>query len=176
VIGEVEGTAFDGGRGKALEEAFEDHQKSGTTTIPVLNEAGFQKVDADGNPMWVTYKPNPHNVTSEQINVVVNDPNSIDNVDLKDEFPVEYTLGGATKELFNRVNDFEDKLGSAIGLFGNTEDLNRLDELDGELDNNAPTLVSLAISNKTRLDNIETVTESIIDSLVSDHFILNPEG
>jgi len=25
VIGEVEGTAFDGGRGKALEEAFEDH-------------------------------------------------------------------------------------------------------------------------------------------------------
>jgi hypothetical protein len=176
VIGEIEGTAFDGGRGKALENAFDDHQKSGTTTIPVLNEAGFQKVDADGNPMWVTYKPNPHNVTAEQISVTVNDPNSVDNIELKDEFPVEYTLGGATKELFNRVNDFEDKIGSAFGALGSPEDLNNLDELDEELDNNAPTIISLAINNKTRLDNIETVTEADVDSLVNDHFILNPEG
>ena len=176
VIGEIEGTAFDGGRGKALETAFNDHQKSGTTTVPVLNEAGFQKVDADGNPMWVTYKPNPHNVTAEQINVTVNDPNSVDNTELKDEFPVEYTLGGATKELFNRVNNFEDRLGSTFGMLGSPEDLNNLDELDGELDNNAPTLISLAINNKTRLDNIEIVNEANIDSLVNDHFILNPEG
>jgi hypothetical protein len=45
VIGDVEGTAFEGSRGKALEEGFDDHVKSGTTTIPVLNEAGFQRID-----------------------------------------------------------------------------------------------------------------------------------
>jgi hypothetical protein len=45
VIGEIEGTAFDGGRGKVLEDAFEDHRKSGTTSIPVLNEAGLQRID-----------------------------------------------------------------------------------------------------------------------------------
>ena len=48
--------------------------------------------------MWVTYKPNPHNVTAEQISVVVNDPNNPENTELKEEYPVEYTLGQATKE------------------------------------------------------------------------------
>jgi hypothetical protein len=43
--------------------------------------------------MWVTYKPNPHNVTADQLNVIVNDPNDPNNTELRDEYPVNYTVG-----------------------------------------------------------------------------------
>ena len=38
--------------------------------------------------MWVTYKPNPHNVKAEQLSIVVNDPNDPDNIELKDNYYV----------------------------------------------------------------------------------------
>ena len=173
VIGEVEGTAFEGNRGKTLEDAFDDHQKSGTTSIPVLNEAGFQKVDPDGNPMWVTYKPNPHHVTGDQIDVVVNDPNNVGNTELKEEYSVQYTLNSAIKELFNRINSTEDTSGSIFNVLGTTQDFQDLDNLDGIEGNEVPTLIQLSINNKERLDNIETISDSSIDNLVGTHFNLN---
>jgi hypothetical protein len=109
VIGETEGTAFDGGRGKAVEDSLADHLKSGTTTIPVLDgNTGLQKVDANGNPIWVVYKPNPHNVTAEQLPVTVNDPNDPTNVDMEEPYIRQYNVDSAIKELFNRINTSED--------------------------------------------------------------------
>ena len=175
VIGEIEGTAFDGGRGRILEESFVDHKNSGTTSIPVLDEYGIQKRDSEGNLMWVTYKPNPHNVTSEQINVIVNDPNDPENVNLNEEYPVEYTIGGAIKEIFNRINISEDKQGSVFNILGNPEDYSKLDALDDIEGNDAPTLISLALNNKERLDDIQLLSNSDIDDLVDTHFILTGE-
>lgn len=174
VIGEIEGTAFDGGRGKELEDAFTDHEKSGTTSIPVLDEYGIQKRDSEGNPMWVTYKPNPHNVTAAQLDVTVNDPNNIENTELKDEFAVEYTVEGAIKQLFDRLNEAEDKQGSTFNVLGTPEDFEALDNLDGIEGNDAPTLISLALSNKQRLDDIQEIEDEEIDDLVGSYFILNP--
>jgi hypothetical protein len=56
VLGEVTGTAYDGGKGKALRDEFDDHKASGTTKIPVVDPE-------TGETKQVTYKPNPHNVT-----------------------------------------------------------------------------------------------------------------
>jgi hypothetical protein len=56
VIGEAEGTAYDGAKGKQLREDFDDHAASGTTQIPVEDPE-------TGEIKYVTYKPNPHNVT-----------------------------------------------------------------------------------------------------------------
>ena len=91
--------------------------------------------------MWVTYKPNPHNVTAEQISVTVNDPNDENNTELKEEYPVEYSIGRAIKKLFDRLNKSEDEAGSVFNILGNTEDFEELDSLDGIEGNEAPTLI-----------------------------------
>lgn len=173
VIGEVEGTAFDGGRGKAVEDSLSDHLKSGTTTIPVLDEnTGLQKVDADGNPIWVTYKPNPHNVTAEQLPVTVNDPNDPTNVDMEEPYIKQYNVDSAIKELFNRINTTEDQQGSVINIIGTTEDLEKLDNLDEIEGNDSPTLTALVLSNKERLDDIKVLEDSSINNLVGTYFTL----
>lgn len=173
VIGEIEGTAFDGARGKTLEDNFNDHKNSGTTTIPILNEYGLQRVDQNGNPMWATYKPNPHNVTANQINVIVNDPNSPNNTELDSEFSVEHTIGSAIKELFNRINVVEDEESSITNMICSPQDLQELDMLDGVEGNDSPTLIGLVINNKERLDDIDILDNNAIDNLVDNYFNLN---
>lgn len=173
IIGEVEGTAFEGSRGKALEDGFNDHIRSGTTSIPVLNESGEQRIDSDGNPMWVTYKPNPHNVKAEQLSIVVNDPNDPDNIELKDNYYVQYNVDSAIKKLYDRLNSAEDSQGILSNLLGSPEDFATLDNLDGVEGNDAPTLIYLVLNNKERLDDIDTISDSTIDSLVQTYFNLN---
>jgi hypothetical protein len=146
VIGDTEGTAFDGARGKAVEDAFDDHQKSGTTSIPVINEAtGLQKVDENGNPMWVIYKPNPHNVTPDQLPVTVNDPNSPDNVNLENEFYRAINIDVAVKELYRRLNEGEDKQGSILNILGTPQDFAALDAIDEIEGNDIPTLTAIVL-------------------------------
>jgi len=70
--------------------------------------------------MWVIYKPNPHHVTGDQIDVVVNDPNNVGNTELKEEYSVQHTLNSAIKELFNRINSTEDTTGSIFNVLGTT--------------------------------------------------------
>jgi len=170
VIGEVDGTAFDGGRGKALEDAFEDHRKSGISTVPVLDDHGVQKVDSQGNPMWVVYKPNPHNVQANQLPVVVNDPNSPDNTNLDEIYPVEYNVESATKELFNRLNKFEDAQTSVLAILGTATELAQLDNLDSIEGNDSPTVVGTVLSNKDKIDAIHTVNTDSLDDLIADNF------
>ena len=164
-LGEVEGTAYDGGKGKALRDEFDDHKHSGTTQIPVENP--------DGTTTWVTYKPNPHNVKAQQLDVIVNDPNDSRNIDLLDEYTVEYNVDSAIKELFNRVNDSEDKQASAFNMLGTSEDYEALDELDDIEGNDSPTVISLVLNNKERLDDIEELTDETIAELVDTYFNLN---
>ena len=164
-IGEVEGTAYDGGKGKALRDEFDDHVHSGTTQIPIENP--------DGTTTWVTYKPNPHNVTARQLDVIVNDPNDPRNIDLLDEYTVEYNVDSAIKEIFNRINSSEDSQGAVFEVLGTPEDYEALDALDNIEGNNSPTLISLTLNNKERLDNIESLEDSTIDNLVDTYFILN---
>ena len=163
-IGEVEGTAYDGGKGKALRDEFDDHKNSGTTQIPVETPEGTK---------WVTYKPNPHNVKAAQLDVIVNDPNDPRNVNLDDEYIVEYNVDSAIKEIFNRLNKSEDDSGSIINILGNQEDIDALDALDGIEGNDAPTLIALALSNKEAIDNIDIINDDAVDNLVDTYFNLN---
>ena len=166
-IGEVEGTAYDGGKGKQLRDDFDDHKNSGTTQIPIDN--------GDGTTTWVTYKPNPHNVTAQQLDVIVNDPNDDRNIDLEDQYIVEYNVDSAIKELFDRINSSEDSQSSVFSILGNPEDYQALDQLDNIEGNDAPTLISLTLNNKERLDNIQTIPDNTIDNLVSTYFVLNED-
>ena len=163
-IGEVEGTAYDGGKGKVIADAFADHKNSGTTQISVENN--------DGTTTWVTYKPNPHNVKANQLDIIINDPNDPRNLDLLDEYTVEYTVESSIKELFKRINETEDSTGAISHMVGSAQDFAELDSLDDIIDNDAPTLVSLALNNKQRLDNIDVLTDSSIDNLVDTYFNL----
>ena len=163
-IGEVEGTAYDGAKGKALADAFEDHKNSGTTQIPVDN--------GDGTSTWVTYKPNPHNVKANQLDIIVNDPNDPRNLDFLNEYTVEYTVDSSIKELFRRINNSEDSTGAIAHMIGSAQDFATLDSLDDIAGNDAPTLVSLALNNKDRLDDIDVISDSSIDNLVDTYFNL----
>lgn len=172
VIGESAGTAFDGARGKAVEDGLQDHLDSGTTTIPVLDpNTGEQQVDGQGNPMWVTYKPNPHHVTAEQLSVVVNDPNSPDNTNMDDPYYVNHNVDSAVKDLYNRLNATEDTSNNLAAIIGTAEDMQDLDDLDNIEDNNAPTLIGLALENKEKIDSFIPMSNNTIDSLVATHFL-----
>ena len=122
--------------------------------------------------MWVVYKPNPHNVTAEQISVIVDDPNNVDNVTVEDTYIVEHTLDSAIKELFNRINADEDASNSISAIVGTAEDIAALDELDEIEGNDAPTLIGLVLQNKERLDSFVSIDNNSIDDLVSDYFKL----
>ena len=163
-IGEVEGTAYDGGKGKALRDEFDDHKNSGTTQIPVETPEGTK---------WVTYKPNPHNVKAVQLDVIVNDPNDPRNINLENEYIVEYNVDSAIKALFDRLNKSEDQSGSVINVIGTQEDLDALDALDDIEGNNAPTLIQLALANKEAIDNIDIIDDNAVDDLVDTYFNLN---
>lgn len=128
-IGEAEGTAYDGAKGKELSDNFIDHINSGTTNIPLLDDTtGEQKLDENGNPLWVIYKPNPHNVKAEQLPVVVNDPNDLNNVDLLDTYTREYNVLTAIQELFERLNFLEDKSSDISRILGGLEEFEGLDD------------------------------------------------
>lgn len=172
IIGEIEGTAFDAARGIALEEGLADHIKSGITSIPVRDEhTGDQLQDENGNYKWVTYKPNPHNVQAWQLPVTVNDPNDPDNEDLTNTFYKEYNVDSAIKQLFSRINSNEDRDGTLFRVIGTAEDFEKLDQLDDELENESPTLISLALENKDRLDNINPISD--VEELIDEYFNLD---
>jgi len=61
------------------------------------------------------------------MSVVVNDPNDPNNTELREEYPVEYTINAAIKELYNRINTAEDYQGSLSNIFGTSEDFYNLD-------------------------------------------------
>lgn len=177
VIGETEGTAFDGARGKAVEDGLQDHLNSGTTTIPVLDpNTGEQQVDEQGNPMWVVYKPNPHHVTAQQLPVVVNDPNSPDNTQMEDDFYVNHTVDSAIKNLYDRINADEDSSNNIAAVIGTAEDLQRLDDLNNIEGDNIPTIAGLALDNRERLDSFIPLDNNTIDNLVATHFLSQNNG
>jgi len=111
VIGEVTGTAYDGGKGKALRDEFDDHKNSGTTQIPVENPE-------TGETDWVTYKPNPHHVTPQQLDIAINDPNDPENVELLPTFIRDYDVARALQVLFDRLNITEDAQGGISAILG----------------------------------------------------------
>lgn len=177
VIGESAGTAFDGARGKAVEDGLQDHLNSGTTTIPVLDpNTGEQQVDEQGNPMWVVYKPNPHHVTAQQLPVVVNDPNSPDNTQMEDDFYVNHTVDSAIKNLYDRINADEDSSNNIAAVIGTAEDLQRLDDLNNIEGDNIPTIAGLALDNRERLDSFIPLDNNTIDNLVATHFLSQNNG
>lgn len=160
VIGEVEGTAFDGARGVALEEGLQDHLNSGTTTIPDLDGSGNQKIDENGNLLWKIYKPNPHNVQASQLLVTVNDPNDINNTELEDPYYREYTVESALIELFDRINVEEDKTSSISSLIGSPQEIEELGD---------KSIVKTLLETKELAESFVPLSESQIDDIVTKY-------
>lgn len=111
------------------------------------------------------YNPNPHNVQANQLQVIVNDPNDEDNTRIDPEFYKEYNVDEAIQKLFDRINVEEDTFGKLANAIGTAEDIQQLDLLDEVVDGN-PTLISLAIENKSRIDYILPIPNDVIDSII----------
>lgn len=111
------------------------------------------------------YNPNPHNVKADQLFIIVNDPNDEDNLRVDDPFYKEYDVDSAIQKLFDRINVEEDTFGKLANAIGTAEDMQQLDLLDEVVDGN-PTLISLAIENKSRIDYILPIPNDVIDSII----------
>ena len=99
VLGEVQGTAYDGLKGK-------------TTTDNVNNH--------------IANTNNPHNVQASQLNVTINDPNDPNNLLGTSPYNVNYNVLTALQKLFDRVNISEDDLSSLTTLIGSVSEIEQL--------------------------------------------------
>ena len=162
VIGEVTGTAFDGGRGVALEDDFEDHVKSGTTSIM-------------DNGVSVIYKPNPHNVTPDQLPITVDDPNDPQNTNADVHYTRSYNVKTAIQTLFDRLNTEEDRLAANYNILGTSNDFYNLDMLDNIQNNNTPTVISVLLNTKENIDSFVRLSTQQITTSVTSNFKLYGE-
>lgn len=153
VIGELEGTAYDGAKGKALEESLQDHLNSGTTQIPVTENE---------ETTYVTYKPNPHHVTLEQLDITVNDPNDPTNEQLVDPYLRNYNGKQAIQVLFDRLNTNEDKTNSSMAIIGTVQEIEQFDELDDITGNDTPTIIGELLS-------YEAISDDDINNIVTNN-------
>ncbi len=161
LIGEIEGTAYDGAKGKHTTDTLNDHLNSGTTTVTVEQQ--------DGTTTFEVYNPNPHNVQPEQMNITVNDPNDTSNINLEDPFMVSYNVKDALQEIFDRVNSIEDVQTSVTLILGTQEELEEIEEL------NTPTIAGTVLENKERLDSFNAITSASIQNIVNNNFVLDYE-
>lgn len=162
IIGEEEGTAYDGGKGKLLADTLEDHLNSGTTEVPVEQP--------NGTTVWETYNPNPHNVKPEQLNVTLNDPNDSNNVNLDDPFLVDYNVKTALQQIFDRINHSEDASSELSLIIGTQQELNEIESISER-----PTIAGNVLYNKERLDALKEFTTTRIQNIVNNNFILDYE-
>ena len=110
-------------------------------------------------------KSNPHEVTALQLFVTVNDPNDENNVNCEEEFYVDYTVDGAIKKAFTRINTDENNTGKISRTIGTPEEMELLDNLDEVLGNDNPSIISLSLDTKQTVDNIIPIPNSFIDAL-----------
>jgi hypothetical protein len=103
----------------------------------------------------------------------VNDPNDNRNINLDEQYTVEYTIGQAIKTLFNRINKTEDESGALSNIVANQEDLDALDALDDIEGNDAPTIVQLLLETKEKIDSVDTIGDDSIEDLVGTYFNLD---
>lgn len=162
VLGEVTGTAYDGGKGKALRDEFDDHTKSGTTTIPVVDPE-------TGEIKQVTYKPNPHHVTPQQMDIAINDPNDPGNINFKPVFIRDYTVAESIQALFNRLNTVEDSTGSISAILGTQEEIAVLEELD-------KTVIGYLIETRQKVDAFTPADSQSIQNIIDNHLLFYGEN
>ncbi len=190
VIGEVTGSAYDGGKGKRLKDDFDDHIKSGTTTVSVEGPVGVYS--------QVTYNPNPHHVTPEQMSVSVNDPNDPTNYNLDSIFIRTYNVADAIQLLFNRMNSVEDSADALSAIVGTTSEINQLNnktvtevlletKQDLETLNDTvgtaaeisqlgnDTVVGVLLDTKNTIDSLIPETSEDIQDIVNDNLLFYGE-
>lgn len=161
VLGEVTGTAYDGGKGKALRDEFDDHKNSGTTQIPVEDPE-------TGEKHWVTYKPNPHNVTPQQLDITIDDPNDPTNIDLKPVFIRDYNVAEAIQLLFDRLNAVEDSSGAISTILGTQEEIEELEERD-------KTVIGLLFETEEEVKSFTPASQQDIQNIVANNLLFYGE-
>lgn len=162
VIGEITGTAYDGGKGKALRDDFNDHVASGTTKIPVVDPK-------TGETKQVVYKPNPHNVTPQQMDIAVDDPNDPANVDFKPVFIRDYTVAESIQALFDRLNAVEDSTGSISSILGTQEEIAQLEEKD-------KSVIGLLLETTDKVDAFTTEDPQNIQNIIDNNLLFYGEN
>ena len=162
VLGEVTGTAYDGGKGKKLRDDFDDHTASGTTQIPVEDPQ-------TGEIRYVTYKPNPHHVTPQQMDIAVNDPNDPGNIDFKPVFIRDYTVAEAIQQLFNRLNVVEDTSDSISALLGTQEEIARLEAKDRSV-------IGLLLETTDKVDAFTPSEAQDIQDIINNNLLFYGEN
>lgn len=160
VLGEADGTAYEGSKGKKLREDLDDHINSGTTQIPVENPQ-------TGGTDWVTYKPNPHHVTPKQLDITIDDPNDPQNIDLQPVFIRDYNVAEAIQLLFDRLNAVEDAADAMSAILGTTEELDQLGD---------KTIMGLLLETKEQIDSFVPQSSGDIQSIVANNLLFYGEN
>lgn len=123
VLGEVEGTAYEGSKGKAVSDGLQAH-------INNMN--------------------NPHNVQATQLEVTIEDPNS-DHEDWtpvqNQENRYITDVYNALQELFNRLVQLEDYSNPVFSIIGTAQEIEDFDNLANDVDGvENPTIISELMS------------------------------
>ena len=149
-LGEVEGTAYEGSKGKYLADTLSD-------TIDTLTE-------------HINNFNNPHQVSAQQLSVTINDPNNSQNENFEEEYNVNYNVLTALQQLFDRLNLEEDKLTQLMQLIATPEELYELDLLNQQTGDNAPTIVGTLLQVNQKVDSIQRIEDITITNIVNTYF------
>ena len=168
VIGEITGTAFDGGRGKAVEDALSAHERKGIETIQVEQP--------DGTYVSQIKDPNPHHVTTDQIDVIIQDANNPH--DIPETSPnsgaFQVTVHEALQEIFDRMNELETQTNPAYSIIGTVAEMQEFDALDGQTSDNTPTILGFLLALKpiplSASDDPSENDDENIDYFVNSYF------
>lgn len=115
---------------------------------------------------------NPHQVTATQLSVIVNDPNDPTNVQLEQQFNVNYNVLTALQQLFDRLNVSEDSAAQLAILFASAEELQQLDQLDEINGNSSPTVVGTLLNVYNLITSYTPISNQDITTIVNTYFTL----
>lgn len=149
-LGETEGTAYEGSKGKYLANTLNN-------TIDTLTN-------------HINDYSNPHQVSAQQLSVTINDPNNAQNDSFEEQFSINYNILTALQELFNRLNIAEDKATELMQIIATPQELYNLDLLNQQIGDKAPTIVGTLLQINNKVNEIQSISDATITQIVNTYF------
>lgn len=149
-LGETEGTAYEGSKGKYLADTLNNTIDTLTNHINDYN--------------------NPHQVSAQQLSVTINDPNNVQNDSFEEQFSINYNILTALQELFDRLNIAEDKANELMQIIATPQELYNLDLLNQQIGDKAPTIVGTLLQINNKVNEIQSISDATITQIVNTYF------
>lgn len=114
-------------------------------------------------------KNNPHEVSAQQLEVTINDPNCQENIEFNSQYDRDLNVFSAIQELFDRLNTSENNQSGQSSLIGTAQDLLDLDNLNSIINDNAPTIIRAILNLYDWILN-RYITTQEVTNLVNTYF------